>query len=162
MARTLTPKQEAFAQSYVSNGGKKQQSAMDAGYASESAAGEASRLLAKTPVLDRIHELTHSAFASLAPTLLDRLMRLATSARSEKVQFDALKDLLDRSGHRPVERVLNMSAQSPSDVKALQQRAKELLDGLNKQANTSGGGYDSSDGIRPPSETASPSGSSVH
>ena len=29
-----------------------------------------------------------------------------------------------------------MSAQSPSDVKALQNRAKELLDGLNTQSNT--------------------------
>jgi len=136
MARTLTPKQEAFAQAYVANGGKKQQSAIDAGYANESAAVEAHRLLTKTHVLDRIHELTHSAFSALAPTLMDRLVRLATGARSEKVQFDALKDLLDRSGHRPVERVLNMSAQSPSDVKQLQERAKELIEGLNKPANT--------------------------
>ena len=137
MARTLAPKQEAFAQAYVKNGGKKQQSAIDAGYEPNSAAVEAHRLLTKTHVLDRIHELTHNTFSSLAPTLLDKLVRLASSARSEKVQFDALKDLLDRSGHRPVERVLNMSAQSPSDIKALQSRAKELIDGLNKQANTS-------------------------
>ena len=143
MARTLTPKQEAFAQAYVSNGGKKQQSAIEAGYAPESAGVEAHRLLCKTHVLDRIHELTHSVFSSLAPSLLDKLVRLASSARSEKVQFDALKDLLDRSGHRPVERVLNMSAQSPSDIKALQSRAKELIDGLNKQANTLEGDADS-------------------
>ena len=136
MARTLTPKQEAFAQAYVSNGGKKQQSGIEAGYAPESAAVEANKLLKKTHVLDRIHELTHSAFSALAPTLLDKLVSLATAARSEKVRFDALKDLLDRSGHRPVARVLNMSAQSPSDVKALQNRAKELLDGLNTQSNT--------------------------
>ena len=136
MARTLTPKQEEFAQAYVKNGGQKQKSAIDAGYAVESAAVKANRLLNKTHVLDRIHELTHNTFAGLAPKLLDRLVRLATDARSEKVQFDALKDLLDRSGHRPVERVLNMSAQSPSDIKALQSRAKELIEGLNKQANT--------------------------
>ena len=151
MARTLTPKQEAFAQAYVANGGKKQQSALDAGYAQESAAVDAHRLLTKTHVLDRIHELTHSAFSALAPTLMDKLVKLASGARSEKVKFDALKDLLDRSGHRPVERVLNMSAQSPSDVKALQDRAKELLDGLNKQANTfqddSSGGKTSSDDV---------------
>ena len=41
MARTLTPKQEAFAQAYVKNGGKKQQSAIDAGYEPNSAAVEA-------------------------------------------------------------------------------------------------------------------------
>ena len=45
MARTLTPKQEAFAQAYVANGGKKQQSALDAGYAQESAAVEAQRFI---------------------------------------------------------------------------------------------------------------------
>ena len=162
MARTLTPKQEAFAHAYVGNGGKKQQSAIDAGYATESAAVEANKLLKKTHVLDRIHELTHSAFSALAPTLLDKLVSLATGARSEKVRFDALKDLLDRSGHRPVERVLNMSAQSPSDIQALQNRAKELLAGLNTQSDTLGGTYDSSGGTKTTSKDDTTDDKLVH
>ena len=56
------------------------------------------------------------------------LMDLATSARSEKVRFDAAKDLLDRAGFKPVERILSLTQDTPDlSPEQLRDRATQLL-----------------------------------
>jgi hypothetical protein len=62
------------------------------------------------------------------PKMLKVLVDLATSARSEKVRFDAAKDLMDRVGFKPVERILSVT-QDTSDLtpEQLREKATSLL-----------------------------------
>lgn len=94
----LTPTQEAFASAYVLNGGKATDAALEAGYAEGSARVRAYELLKKPHVIKRIYELTVSSLGTHIPAALATVARLSGSARSEYVQLEASKDLLDRAG----------------------------------------------------------------
>jgi len=94
---TLTDRQEAFCANFVTNGSEGAQAARDAGYHGDGRV-EAHRMVKLPHIQARIFELTRQKMSGYGPKMLKVLVDLATSARSEKVRFDAAKDLMDRVG----------------------------------------------------------------
>ena len=130
MAQRTSPKEERFCVEYVRNGGKKRDAAISAGSSAVSAPNDAYRMLQKPHILSKIEELTRAKMASLGPGLLVNMVRLAESANSEKVRFDALSSLLDRAGYNAIVTTVKLDSTAPSDVPALRKRAAELIASL--------------------------------
>ena len=130
MAQRTSPKEERFCVEYVRNGGKKKNAAISAGSSDISAPNDAYRMLQKPHILSKIEELTRAKMASLGPGLLVSMVRLAESANSEKVRFDALSSLLDRAGYQAIVTTVKLDSTAPSDVGALRKRAAELISSL--------------------------------
>lgn len=98
----LTEKQELFASLYVASGGKVGLSAERAGYASRN---EGTRLLKDPKIIKRIQEMTLEAIGVNAVSALHTVVKLSKTAKSDYVRLEAAKDILDRAGYRPPERV---------------------------------------------------------
>lgn len=101
----LTPMQCAFVVAYVASGGKRKQSAIDAGYAEGSAHVEAYRLLQKTAILQAVQHLSVRSFGALLPGAIRTVSDLSVNAKSEYVRLEASKDVLDRMGLTAPKRV---------------------------------------------------------
>ena len=101
----LTLKQDAFVDAYVANGGKGSHAAVDAGYVEKSAHVEANRLLKNPTIIQEIHRRTVMAIGAALPSALHTVTRLSQSAKSEYVQLEASRDLLDRAGMRAAQRI---------------------------------------------------------
>jgi phage terminase small subunit len=98
----LTEKQQAFVSAYVASGGRVAKAAEAAGYA---APNEGSRLLRNPNVLKAIQQAVMDDLGSAAVSALSAVKRLVRSANSEYVKLEAAKDILDRAGFKPPERV---------------------------------------------------------
>lgn len=104
-ARELTERQRAFVDAYLANGGRSGKAALSAGYAARSADTAASRLVANPLIQHAILKATLTAIGLSAVPALATVRRLSEKARSEYVRLEAARDLLDRAGFRPPERV---------------------------------------------------------
>lgn len=102
---SLTERQQRFVAMYMETGGKQTEAAIEAGYARESAQTTASRMLRLPHVQQAIMRETLVRIGLQAVPALHTLERLRDSARSDYVRLEAAKDLLDRAGFRPPERV---------------------------------------------------------
>lgn len=102
----LTTKQLTFVAEYVASGGRKKDSAIAAGYAPASAHVEAHRLLNLPKIIKAVHELTVHRLGAALPGALATVMRLSSGAKSEYVQLEASKDLMDRAGMAAPKKVL--------------------------------------------------------
>ncbi|MEH7086776.1 terminase small subunit [Neobacillus drentensis] len=107
----LTDKQKKFAEIFIeiSNG---QKAAIHAGYAEIGASQEAYRLLRNPRVKEYIDELEkerreriQSRLAGMAEKATEMLFELAQNAESESVRINALKDILDRAGFKPTDKL---------------------------------------------------------
>ena len=123
----LSEKQEAFVIEYISNGGNGTQAAIHAGYAEDSAANSASRMLKHKHVLDRLHVLMGQEFGKHTPSMLHSMLQLARGARSEKVRHDSIKDILDRAGLSAVVKVLNVEDGASLDEADIKARVEDLM-----------------------------------
>lgn len=94
----LSTKQMDFVAHYVANGGKGTAAAKQAGYAPASAHVEAHRLLKSDKVIKAIYELSVLSLGAHLPAALAKVAQLSAGAKSEYVQLEASKDLLDRAG----------------------------------------------------------------
>ena len=104
-ARKLTDKQEALVDTLVAEGCSIAKAAELAGYA----AGESGRVTAtKTMKLAHVQQYLaqrmNEEFGLSATLAAGTVRRLAMSAKSEYVQLEASKDLLDRAGYKPIDR----------------------------------------------------------
>ena len=97
-----TAKQEAFVEEYCKSGNAAQ-SAIKAGY-SEKVAKQKGYLL-KEQFAREIEEKTKKMLQDCVPGALAQLQNLSSTAISEAVRLGAVKDILDRAGYKPVERV---------------------------------------------------------
>jgi hypothetical protein len=111
----LTERQRKFAELYfeLNNGTK---SAKLSGYAESSAHAEASRLLKNVKVreyLGELHKERRERILNRLGTMVEKsvemLFELAMNAESESVRLASIRDLLDRAGFKPVDRVENKS-----------------------------------------------------
>ena len=101
----LTQRQRAFVAAFVQNGGMQRQAAETAGYApGETARVHASKML-------RLPHIQRALMQEVAATLgvgtviaAAKLVKLAATAKSEFVQLEASKDILDRAGLRAPDR----------------------------------------------------------
>ena len=104
-SRKLTDKQMALVDTIVAKGCTIAQAAEEAGYA----AGESGRVTAtKTMKLPHVQQYLmqrmNEEFGLSATLAAGTVRRLAMGAKSEYVQLEASKDLLDRAGYKPIDR----------------------------------------------------------
>ena len=121
----MTEKQDKFIDYYCRTGNATQ-SAIEAGYSEKTANQKGYEL--KKLLKEQIYENVQIILQDRIPASLYLLSELAQSAESESVRLGAVKDLLDRSGLKPVERIETTSVErmSTADI-------QRELDGLRKQ-----------------------------
>ncbi len=98
----ITPQQQRFIDHFVLTGNASQ-SAIDAGYSEKTARQKGHEL--KNLYRNEIIQATQKLLTDQVPAGLRWLSELAESAESESVRLGAIRDLLDRAGLKPVERV---------------------------------------------------------
>ena len=103
--RKLTAKQSALVDTLVTEGCSVQKAAEAAGYA-KGEAGRVSghRALALPHVQQYMQGKMMETFGLSATGALATVARLSRTAKSEYVQLEASKDLLDRAGYKPIDR----------------------------------------------------------
>jgi len=101
----LTRRQDKFIREYVANGGKGTAAAREAGYAEKSVHVEACRLLRNPLIVQEIYKQTTIAIGAALPKAFRTIERLSGEAKSEYVQLEASRDLLDRAGMKVPDRV---------------------------------------------------------
>jgi hypothetical protein len=103
--RKLTKKQTALVEAYVANGGNLTQASQEAGYAEgDSGRVTAQKSMKLAHVQQYMMEVVAKEFSRHAPAAVHQLAGLAKQAKSEYVQLEASKDLLDRAGFKPIDR----------------------------------------------------------
>jgi phage terminase small subunit len=107
----MTILQDKFIEHYVLTGNAKQ-SAIHAGYSEKTAKVKGSQL--KAQFTNEIRDATQKLLADKVPAGLRWLSELAESAESESVRLGAVKDLLDRAGLKPIERIETTTIESMS------------------------------------------------
>ena len=98
----ITPQQQKFIDHFVLTGNASQ-SAVDAGYSEKTARQKGHEV--KNLYRSEIVKATQKLLTDQVPAGLRWLSELAESAESESVRLGAIRDLLDRAGLKPVERV---------------------------------------------------------
>ena len=98
----MTERQDKFIE-YYSITGNATQSAIEAGYSEKTAKQKGYEL--KNILREQINDQTQKVLADKIPSSLHFLSELAEKAESESVRLGAIKDLLDRAGLKPVERI---------------------------------------------------------
>ena len=109
MSRQLTPKQEKLVHTIVASGCSITQASQIAGYAK----GEAGRVTAsKALKLPHIQEYMMKHIQETiglgATKAVSRILSLSDSAKSEYVQLEASKDILDRAGFKAPDKQLHL------------------------------------------------------
>lgn len=115
VGKKLTPKQTRLVDTLVATGCSIRQAATAAGYAE----GESGRVSAsKTIRLPHVQQYMMSRIQDQlglnATIAASKVMNLAQGARSEHVQLEAAKDILDRAGFKPIDRA---QVQVAGDIK---------------------------------------------
>jgi phage terminase small subunit len=96
--KRLTPKQTALVDTLVARGCSITEAAKEAGYAEgESGRVTASKALKQPHVQQYMMQCVSDQLGMNATVAAARVMRLAVGAKSEYVQLEASKDILDRS-----------------------------------------------------------------
>lgn len=107
----LTAKQEALVEYLVANGGTIKEAAQAAGYADgETGRVSASKALAKPHVQSYMHERMRQELGVKATLAAHQVARLAVNAKSEYVQLEASKDIMDRAGLKAPEKHMHLHA----------------------------------------------------
>ena len=105
LQRKLTTKQMALVDTLVATGCTITQASSQAGYArGESGRVTASKALKLPHVQQYMMMRVQDTIGLNATKAVAQVSKLATSAKSEYVQLEASKDILDRAGYKPIER----------------------------------------------------------
>ena len=103
--RKLTRKQMSLVDTLVATGCTLREAATEAGYANgESGRVTASKTIRLPHVQSYMMQRVNEQLGMNATVAAARVMNLATGARSEYVQLEASKDILDRAGFKPIDR----------------------------------------------------------
>ena len=104
-SRKLTDKQMALVDTLVAEGCSMKKAAELAGYAKgESGRISAHRALKAPHVQQYMVQRMNETFGLTATSALATVRRLSSGAKSEYVQLEASKDLLDSAGYKPIDR----------------------------------------------------------
>jgi len=107
-----TEKQETFVKEFVLTGNATQ-SAIKAGYSAKSAYQKGHQL--KKQFIRQIEDATREAIQDAIPGALAQLKELSAAAESETVRLQASKDILDRAGLKPTERIEQVTVEKSTD-----------------------------------------------
>ena len=103
--RKLTKKQMSLVDTLVATGCTLREAATEAGYAEgESGRVTASKTIRLPHVQSYMMQRVNEQLGMNATVAAARVMNLATGARSEYVQLEASKDILDHAGFKPIDR----------------------------------------------------------
>lgn len=103
--RVLTDKQMALVDTLVSSGCTVKQASVQAGYKDSEGGRVAAQKTLKLPhVQAYLLKAVSEHLGTNAARAAARMVTLATEARSEYVQLEASKDILDRTGFKPPDR----------------------------------------------------------
>ena len=119
----ITERQDKFIDIY-SKTGNATQSAIEAGYSEKTAKQKGYAL--KNLLRKEINEQTQKVLADHVPSSIKWLSELAESSESDSVRLGAIKDLLDRAGLKPVERIEQTTVEKMSDEE-IQRELDSLL-----------------------------------
>jgi phage terminase small subunit len=108
----MTERQDKFIDIY-SKTGNATQSAIEAGYSEKTAKQKGYEL--KNLLRKEINEQTQKVLADHVPSSIKWLSELAETSESDSVRLGAIKDLLDRAGLKPVERIEQTTVERMSD-----------------------------------------------
>ena len=108
----LTEKQSAFVKEYALTGNATR-AAVKAGYSEKTAHAKGHTLRHQLQL--QIEDETRRLMQQAVPGALAQIVDLAASATSEQVRLQAAKDILDRSGLKPTERVENITIEKSTD-----------------------------------------------
>ena len=103
-AEKLTPKQHALVDNMFLPNTTQREAAVQAGYAERSAHVAASRVLRLPHVQDYISACVQEGIQSNSIRALGVVADLSDAAKSDYVRLQAAQDILDRAGHKPVEK----------------------------------------------------------
>ncbi|MEK9909131.1 MAG: terminase small subunit [Candidatus Thalassarchaeaceae archaeon] len=103
-AEKLTPKQRALVDNLFLPGTTQEEAAINAGYAQTSAKVTASRTLRLPHVQEYINACVQEGIQSNSIRALGVVAELSDTANSDYVRLQAAQDILDRAGHKPVEK----------------------------------------------------------
>ena len=108
----MTDKQTAFVKEFALTG-YATQSAIKAGYSAKTASQKAHQLRGQFAI--EIENETRRLMASAVPGALAQIVDLASHATSEQVRLQAAKDIMDRAGLKPTERIENITVEKSTD-----------------------------------------------
>lgn len=105
LTKKLTSKQTVLVDTLVASGCSITQAAKEAGYAQgESGRVSASKALRQPHVQQYMMERISDQLGMNATVAAAKVLKLASGAKSEYVQLEASKDILDRAGFKPIDR----------------------------------------------------------
>ncbi len=111
LAGKLTSREIALVDTLVASGGSIKDASQMAGYAKgESGRVSASRALKRPHVQQYMMQAVADSLGVHATSACSRLVSLSRSARSEYVQLEASKDILDRAGFKAPDKVAHLHA----------------------------------------------------
>ena len=108
----MTDRQDKFVQFYAETGNATK-AALHAGYSGKTAKQQGHQL--KEQLRPLIAEKTKQVLADKVPNMLNLLTTIAETSTSDTARISAIKDLLDRAGLKPIERIEQTNIESMSD-----------------------------------------------
>ena len=108
----MIDKQTAFVKE-IALTGNGTQSAIKAGYSAKTAYQKANQRRGQFAI--EIENETRRLMASAVPGALAQIVDLAFHATSEQVRLQAAKDILDRAGLKPTDRIENITVEKSTD-----------------------------------------------
>jgi phage terminase small subunit len=109
----LRPKEMIFVTEYIRNGGNATQAAIVAGYSEKTAYSAASRLLKNVNIQQYLNKTEQNLnrdlrtmFVEEAKEAFETMRHLMKNSGQDNVRYSAAKDILDRAGYKPVEKVV--------------------------------------------------------
>jgi phage terminase small subunit len=109
MSRQLTPKQEKLVHTIVATGCSIKDASQHAGYAKgEAGRVTASKALKQPHVQQYMMKHIQETIGLGATKAVNRILSLSDSAKSEYVQLEASKDILDRAGFKAPDKQLHL------------------------------------------------------
>ena len=102
--QSLTLLQQSFVDNYLANGGNGKQACITAGYSENSAHVQASKLTKLPHIQQALLKGTAEAIGLGSAKAVQKLVSLSGGAKSEYVQLEASRDLLDRAGLKAPDR----------------------------------------------------------
>ena len=120
----LTDLQERFCREFVRSGGRKEHSAIVAGYGKTSARTRAWELIQRDDVQQRIRDITNKTLSAIGVEAIAELQKLMGSAQSESVKQACAVALADRAGYKHPEVI------EVNDKRSMNEIDRELEDML--------------------------------
>ena len=107
--RKLTKKQRLLIDTIVATGCSVTKASKIAGYSEgESGRVTASKTLRLPHIQEYMQQRIRESIGINATKASHKMLELSTSAKSEYVQLEASKDILDRAGYKPVEKSMSL------------------------------------------------------